>query len=125
MIYRGLFTVTAVFAAAIGAVLIFAPRVYLSLYVTPITPDMTFAAQRLAPAIVGLAALLWLARDLPAGPFPAAFSLIAAGVWFGVAATGLYHFATDMAGVGILVAAATEVILGVLFVIASRQIRHG
>lgn len=122
--YRGLFSVTAVFAAALGLLLIFAPQVYLSLYVTPASPEMGFAAQRLAPAIVGLAALLWIARDLPSGPFAANFALISFLVWFGVAATGVYHFATGVAGTAILIAGVTEVILGVLFVIASRQMRH-
>ena len=123
--YRPLLSVVGIFAVLLGFVLLCAPMVYLSLYIAAPTADMAFPAQRLSPAIIGLGALIWAARDLPAGPIPATFTLIAAFVWFGVAATGLFHFATGVATFGILVAALTEVILGALFLLASRQIRHG
>ncbi|KAG1655710.1 hypothetical protein GQR58_024341 [Nymphon striatum] len=73
-----------------------------------IRPDMNFSAQRLAPAIIGVAGLLWIARDLPAGAFASSFAFIASLVWFGIAATGLYHYASGVAGISILVAALLE-----------------
>lgn len=120
-LYRSLFTIIGIAAMALGVVLIVAPGLYLSLYTDAFGPEMAFPTQRFAPAVVGLGALLLLARDLPAGPFAARFSLLSAMVWFGVAATGLYHFSIGAAQASIVVAAGTEVILGALFVIAARQ----
>ena len=124
MIYRPLLGVTAIGACALGLLLLLAPKVYLTLYVPSYSADMAFAAQRLAPAVIGLAALLWIARGLTAGAFSTQFTLIAACVWFGVAASGVFHFATGVATANILIAASLEVILGLLFLLASRQMRN-
>lgn len=110
---------------ALGLLLIFAPMVYLSLYVPDATSDMAFAAQRFAPAVIGLGALIWAARGLPSGAVAATLCLIGAGIWGGVAATGVFHYLSGIAGSSILVAASSEVILALLFLIASRQMRHG
>lgn len=117
--YRFLYTVTGLFALALSALLLLAPRVYLSLYVEDYDPAMAFAAQRLAPAILGLGALLLLARDLPDGAFAARFAGFASLVWFGVAGTGVFHFATGIATPMILAAAASEALLGLLFLLAA------
>ena len=109
---------------ALGALLIVAPQLYLSLYLSAYTADHAFAAQRLAPAVIGLGGVMWAARTLPPGPFAASFGMIAAGVWMGVAATGVFHFLSGVANVNILVAAATEVVLAALFAYVSRQVRH-
>lgn len=120
--YRRLFGVSGVFLIALGAVLVAVPHLYLSLY-TAFTPDMAFPAQRFAPAIVGLGALLLLARDLPKGAFAARFAWLSSLVWFGVAATGAVHYFTGVATSAILIAAAIEVALGVLFLHAARTAR--
>ena len=122
--YRPLLTVVGGLVVALGAFLIIAPKMYLTLYLPNYTADFAFAAQRLAPAIMGLGAIMLAARTLPPGSFPVALTLIAACVWAGVAATGLYHYATGVASVGILIAAVTEVILALLFWRASRQMRN-
>lgn len=121
--YRVLFTVTGLFALALGVLLLVAPQAYLSLYVQIEGVQSLFAAQRLAPAIAGLGALLLLARSAEAGPFASRFAALTSLVWFGVAATGVYHFTSGVAGPAILVAAASEVVLGLLFLLAARQIR--
>ncbi|WP_341861717.1 hypothetical protein [Gymnodinialimonas sp. 57CJ19] len=118
--YRVLYTVTGLFALVLSALLLLAPRIYLSLYVPNYDPAMAFAAQRLAPAVSGLGVLLLLARDLPDGAFAARFAGLAALVWFGVAGTGVFHFATGVATPMILTAAVSEATLGVLFLIAAR-----
>ncbi|MCF2870495.1 hypothetical protein L0664_05395 [Octadecabacter sp. G9-8] len=123
--FKLLFTISGLFAVVLGLVLVIAPHVYLALYVPQFDEAMVFAAQRLAPAIIGLGALLLLARDLPAGPFAARFAVLSSLVWFGVACTGVFHFATGVATSAILIAALIEVALGVLFVLAARQMRHG
>ena len=122
--YRGLFSIVSVLVIALGVVLIVAPQAYLSLYLTSYSADHAFAAQRLAPAIIGLGALMWVARSLEPGPLAVSFAGIAALVWIGVAATGVFHFMTGVANANILVAAGTEVALAVIFAIASRRARH-
>jgi len=121
--YRPLMTVVGIVAMVLGVLILFAPRLYLSLYVPGYAPDMAFAAQRLAPAVIGLGALMWVVRDLPAGAVASKVSLIAALVWAGVAATGVFHYATGAASFNIVIAAASEVILALLFLVASRQMR--
>ena len=123
MMFKPLFTFVGLFTLVLGVILIVAPRAYLSLYVPDFQVSMVFAAQRLAPAIIGLGALLLLARDLARGVFAARFAALMSLVWFGVAATGVFHYATGVAAAGILIAGVTEVILGTLFVIAARQMR--
>lgn len=121
--FKPLFTLVGAAGVLLGIVLIIAPRAYLSLYVPEFEDAMGFAAQRLSPAIIGLGALLILARDLPRGAFASRFATLTALVWFGVAATGVFHYFSGLATVGILVAGGTEIILGLLFVIAARQMR--
>ncbi|WP_296420499.1 hypothetical protein [Pseudooctadecabacter sp.] len=124
MMFRALFTVTGLFALILGAILLAAPQVYLSLYVPQYDPDtMPFAAQRLSPAIMGLGALLLLASPLPPGPFASRFAALTALVWFGVAATGVFHYLAGTATFAILVAAVSEIVLGLLFGIAARNHR--
>ena len=74
----------------LGGVLIVQPGLYLSFYTAEFGADMAFPAQRFAPAIIGLGALLVLVRDLPHGPFTARFAGVSAMVWLGVAATGIF-----------------------------------
>jgi len=122
--YRGLFTLVGLFALLLGAILLLAPRAYLSLYVPVYDPiNMPFAAQRLSPAIGGLGALLLLASTLPPSLFASRFAALTAVVWFGVAATGVFHYVSGTATFAILVAALTEVILGALFLVVSRSHR--
>ncbi|ABD54913.1 hypothetical protein [Jannaschia sp. CCS1] len=122
-LYGALYTAAGVFALLLGVVLILIPQLYLSLYVALYDPAMAFPAQRLGPAVIGLGALLLLARDLPDGPFASRFAGLSALVWFAVAATGVFHYATGVATSAILVAAAIEVALGLLFVLAARTKR--
>ena len=121
--FRPLCIIVGGFAIGLGLVLLLAPRAYLDLYVDSDTTAMAFAAQRLSPAIIGLGALLVLISGQPPGPFAARFAMVTALVWFAVAATGVFHYAMGVANVNILIAAVTEVILGLLFMIAGRRHR--
>ncbi|MCW1952137.1 MAG: hypothetical protein KIH44_012325 [Octadecabacter sp.] len=122
--YRPLLSVIGPLAILLGLVLIFAPKLYLSLYVLEYSADMGFAAQRLGPAVAGLGALLWAARGLPAGPIPATLCFIGACVWATIAATGLFHFASGVATINIVIAGISEGVLAVLFFLAGRQMRN-
>jgi len=124
MIYRPLLSLGGVFAIVLGLLVIVAPHLYLGVYLSSFSPEIGFGAQRFAPVIIGLGALLWAARGLEPGPVPSTLCAIAALVWAGVAATGVYHYSVGIAGFGILIAALAEVFLAALFWLASRQMRH-
>ena len=120
---KPLFALTGLAAIALGLVLLAAPQLYLGLYIAAPEQAAQFPAQRFAPAIVGLGALLFAARDLAPSPFAARFAAIAAAVWFGVSATGVMHYLSGTAGVAIVVAAGSEIVLGALFLAAAKQLR--
>ncbi len=119
--YKALFTATGLFAIALGILLLVAPAVYLSLYTTAYSPAMDFPAQRLAPVTIGVGGLLLLMRDMQPGPFAARFATLVGLVWFGVAATGVFHFTTGPYKEALLVAAGIEVALGLAFLLAARH----
>ena len=123
MLYRPLFAVTGVFAVLLGVLLLVAPELYLDVYLTAPDASRGFAARRLAPAVIGLAAVLFLMRSVSPGPVLQRFAVVTACVWFGVAATGVYDFATGTAHGSILIAAVIEVLLGLLFLAAARGAR--
>ena len=118
---RLLFLVVGVFALLLGALLLVAPGSYLDLYMTDPDVSRTFAAQRLAPVIAGLGGLLLVLRAVPDGPVIRQVCWLTALVWFGVGATGVYHYANGVAGVSILWAAAIEAVAGFLFVLAAQR----
>ncbi|PVA08218.1 hypothetical protein [Thalassorhabdomicrobium marinisediminis] len=121
--YAALFSLTGVFLIAVGGVLFAAPEAYLSLYVPSDVAEASFAARRLAAPVCGLGGLLLLARNLPTGAFASRVAWLISAVWLGVAATGIFHFLTGAATRAILIAAATEVILALLFGLAALQKR--
>lgn len=120
---RVVFLVVGLFAVALGLLLLLAPRLYLSLYVPQFDSHMIFAAQRFSPVIAGLGGLLIWARSLPDVPLAKVAGLTAL-VWFCVAGTGLFHYATGVATTAILTASAIEAALGVLFGLAARRLRQ-
>ncbi|MEO0502714.1 MAG: hypothetical protein AAFZ14_05270 [Pseudomonadota bacterium] len=123
MLYRPLYAATGVFAVLLGGLLLVAPELYLDVYLTSPDASRAFAARRLAPAVIGLGAVLFLMRSLGPGPVSVRFAVVTACVWFGVAATGVYDFSTGTAQGSILVAAAIETLLGILFLAAARGLR--
>lgn len=122
--YRSLMSFVGIAVFALGLVLIFWPSLYVSLNVPVYSDAMAYPAQRFGPAIVGLGALIWSARTLPPSPFTAQLTMISALVWLGIAATGVFHYMTSVANINIIYAAISEVVLGVMFVLTSRQISN-
>ncbi|MCK0148886.1 hypothetical protein MWU54_02530 [Marivita sp. S6314] len=112
---RVLLLLTGLFVIAIGAVLLIAPQTYLSLYVVAYDPGMDFAARRFAPAVLGLGVLLCLARSLPDGQFLTSLCAICGLAFLGVAVTGGHAWLSGQAKDTILVAAAIECVIAVLF----------
>ncbi|MFP7675189.1 hypothetical protein ACG74X_17710 [Marivita sp. S0852] len=120
---RLLLLATGLFVSAIGVVLLIRPDSYIALYVLSYDPGMTFAARRLAPAIIGLGGVLLLARTLPKGRFLSGLCLICGCAFLGVAATGVHAWLTDLAKPAILVAAGIEGTIAAAFLTAAAQMR--
>ena len=120
--HRALFSVVAVFLALIGLVLLLNPESYLSIYVIDYDTGMDFAARRFAPVVLAMAVVLWLARNLSDFVFVKQLCWMAVLAFWAVAATGVHAWATGQAGAAILVAAATEVVVGALFVVAATRL---
>lgn len=118
--HRALFATVGVFVGVIGLILLLIPGSYIEVYAVAYDPNMTFAARRFAPALIGLAAILLLARTLPTGPFLSTLCLISAIVFLLVATTGVNAWATGVAKPAILYAAALEVAIAALFLWAAR-----
>lgn len=118
--HRPLLLATGVFVTLVGSLLLFAPQVYLRLFVVEYEAGMDFAARRFAPAVLGLGILALYARNLPQGRFLTVFCLVTGLAFLGVAATGLHAWSNNLAQPAIVVAAAIEVILAILFVLAAR-----
>ena len=118
---RTLFLLVGTFALLLGGLLLVAPGAYLDLYMMNPDVSRTFAAQRLAPVVAGLGGLMLVLRALPDGPVIRQVCLLTALVWFGVGATGIYHYATGVAGVAILWAAAIEAVAGGFFLVAAQR----
>jgi hypothetical protein len=114
-------SVTAVVFLALFVILLVAGRAYVTTYgVTP-GDGAAFLARRAAPLFAGLAVILWMLRDLPVGAARDGICYGLALIWFGIAATGIFAFASGQASGTILIAATAEVIGGLVFLIVRRR----
>ncbi len=121
--YKILFRIAAAVVGLIGCVLLVAPKLYLGLYAITYDASMDFPSQRFAPVLIGVAGMLSVLSSQPPSPVLSRICLIAAFVLFAVALTGAYHFAQGVAGVSVLVAAASEVGLGLALLLAQKSAR--
>jgi len=121
--YKILLRIAAAVVGLIGCVLLVAPELYLSLYAVSYDAHMDFPSQRFAPVLVGVAGMLIVLSNQPPSRTLSQICLIAALVLFAVALTGVYHFAQGVASVSVLVAAASEVGLGLALLLAQKSAR--
>lgn len=84
----------------------------------PAEPAALLVGRRLGAVYVGMAVLLLLVRSAPASDLRTGLCLGLALVMALLAATGLYEFAGQRAGRGILVSVAVEVLLAAGFLAA-------
>ena len=113
--HRLAFLAVGAFVVFVGLVLLLAPGSYFQLYAMVYDPGMDFPGRRFAPAVLALGALLLVARQLEPGPFVATLCLICALAFLGVAATGVQAWASGIARPAILGAAASEIVVAVVF----------
>ncbi|MBQ2261019.1 MAG: hypothetical protein II336_06600 [Loktanella sp.] len=119
--FRILASVTALACLALCGMLLVNGAQYVATFA--ITPDQgaRFVARRAAPVFAGLAVILWLLRDLPAGTARDGLCYGMAVLWWGIAATGINEYFSGQAGGAILIAAGVELVAGLAFVIARRR----
>lgn len=113
--------ITAAVFLALFVILLVAGRAYVTTYGVAPGEGSAFLARRAAPLFAGLAVTLWLLRDLPVGTARDGLCYGLAVIWFGIAATGVYEFGTGQAGAAILIAAAAEVVGGLVFLVLRRR----
>jgi hypothetical protein len=120
-----LFRITAIVSAivflALFGLLLVDGRLYVATYGVPQDAGADFLARRAAPLFLGLAVILWMLRDLPVGATRDALCLGMVPLWFGIAATGVYEYATGQASAAVLVAAAAAILIGGVFLVARRR----
>lgn len=117
---RGLFIFTAFCCLALFLLLVSSGGYYAETYGVTGDAGAVFISRRASPMFLGLAALLWMARDLPRGPGRDAICIGMAVMWAGIAVTGVYEFATGVAKPAILLAAVAETGLALGFVVLRR-----
>lgn len=97
------------------------PATYLATYDVAGDAGGLFMVRRASPMFAGLALLLCLVRDADASPIRDAISASMVVIFGGIAISGMIAFAMGTAGGLILFAAAGELLVAGLFVIARRN----
>lgn len=115
MPFRLAATLTAIVCAILFPVLLLAANGYMATYGVDSNASAAFMSRRAAPVLLGLAVILWMARDAAPTPERRAISVGVILCFAGIAATGIYEFATGFAGWTILVAAAGELVIAAVF----------
>lgn len=115
MTFRLAASLTALICAILVPILLLEPASYMGTYGVQSTDAADFMSRRAAPTLLGFAVLLWLARDADPSPIRRAISAGVIVCFAGIAATGIYEFATGTASWAILVAAAGELVIAAVF----------
>jgi hypothetical protein len=109
---------TAVLCVVLFAVFLIASGLYVGLYGAPADAGATFLGRRASPLFLGFAVFFWLLRDIRMGPLQDGTALAAALTFAGIAATGIWSYATGSASFAILVAAGLESAIALAFLLA-------
>ena len=119
--FRMIAMVYAAFCIAVGIVWFMDVTLYTATYGVDVGPAAAFFGQRVAPVVIGLGIMLYLARNEPPSPLRRILCIGVALVFGGVALTGLMAFATGQASFAILVAAATEIAAAALILMVAQD----
>ncbi len=94
--------------------LLLAPALYLGTYGVASNASADFMVQRAAPMFGGLALLLWWSAPEPNSRMRLGVVVSACVVFLGIAATGVFHILTGVAGSILWIAIAGEVLFAVI-----------
>lgn len=100
------------------------PGAYVENYGVPADDGAVFLGRRASPMFLGLALMLWMARDATAGTARTGVCVGVACMWIGIGMTGLFEFARGAASISIVVAAVGEFFLAGLLLLAVRSQRR-
>lgn len=118
---RILCILTAIFCLALFLLLLTSGGFYARTYGVTADLGAVFISRRASPMFLGLAVVLWMARDLPQGTARDAICIGMAVTWAGIAVTGLYDYATGVARFPIALAAVAETGLALAFLAVRRS----
>lgn len=118
--FRTVASLTAVLMAVLGVFILVSPGAYMATYGVLAQDSGLFMGMRAAPMFLGVAVLLWLARQEPASSLRNALALGIAVTFAGVSGTGIFEYVTGGANAMILGAAASELLIAALFVATTR-----
>lgn len=110
--FRNLAILCALVCFVLSFIWLFAPQFLLSLWSVELSSPSDFIARRSAALFAGLAITFYLVRNAEPSPARSAIATGFSVACFFLAALGIFELATGHAGIGILSAIVTEIILG-------------
>jgi thiamine transporter ThiT len=119
--FRTLAILAAAICLALAAVLLFAPRLLLSLWDVQYTYPVGLVARRAAALFLGIGVMLFLARNAEPSVSRLALSRGLAVGCLALAVLGCMEFFTGHAGIGILSAVLVEVVLACGLLVTARK----
>lgn len=108
MTFRWVAIVIAAFCAALSVLWFLDVGLYTTTYGVAADDGTRFFGRRVAPILLGLAVMIYMARNAAPSPLRRAIALGMAVAFAGVGATGVLAFSQGVASFAILVAACTE-----------------
>lgn len=118
--FRKISILTALICAVLFALLLLSPASYVGTYGVGADAGGMFMVRRASPMFLGFAVMLWLARNTGPSPLRNALSWGIAAAFAGVALTGMFEYLRGVASGAILIAAAGEMLIAVLFARAAK-----
>lgn len=119
--FRMAATLLCAVCAILFVILLVAPAGYMATYGVSADGSGSFMSRRSAPLMLGLAVLLWFARDLRLTPGREAIRLSMIVIFAGIAATGTAEYLMGHASWTILIAAAGELLIAAVFLWGIRK----
>jgi hypothetical protein len=119
-VFRAISVFAAAVCAALFLLLLLDPGRYVETYGVASDAGAVFMGRRASPMFLGLAVTLWLARNAPQSALRMAVCYGVAATFLGIAATGLFEFARGQATGLIAIAAAAEMAIAAVFLVAAR-----
>ena len=113
--FSSISVLTALICAVLFALLLLSPASYISTYGVGADAGSMFMVRRASPIFLGFAVMLWLARDIGPSPIRNALCCGIAAAFAGIAFTGVFECMRSVASAAILIVAASELLIAVLF----------
>lgn len=110
--FRNLAILCALVCFALSFIWLFTPGFLLSIWSVELSSSADFMARRSATLFAGLGIMFYFVRNAEPSPARSGIAVGFSVACFALAALGIFELATGHAGIGILSAIVTEIILG-------------